>query len=84
MISTIIAVLALAVSGENVYKATSPDGRNEIRITASDGFTYSVWRDGKVLISDSPIAMDIAGKRFPEKVVSASRSSLSGTLKTPL
>ena len=84
MIATFFAAVALTVSCGDVYKAISPDGCNEIRIQAGEGLTYSVWRGGRVLVADSPVAMDIEGKRFPSKVASASRSSLKGTLKTPL
>ena len=81
---SLILVAALVTLHENVQSVVSPDGRNEIRISFSEGIKYSVWRDGKPLVSDSPIAMDIQGKSFPNKVVSIRKSTRQGTLKTPL
>ena len=76
-------MVSLAVSG-GTFRAVSPDGRNEIRVSDGDRLVYSVWRDGKALVSDSAMAMDIDGKRFSTKVVGETKSVLSGTLKTPI
>jgi alpha-glucosidase len=84
MLGAILAAVVVAVTPEAVHKVVSPDGRNEIRVTEGEKLTYSVWRDGKVLVTDSPLAMDIKGKRFPGAVVGEKRSSVSGTLKTPI
>jgi alpha-glucosidase len=84
MTALFFAAAVLVASAGNVHRAVSPDGRNEIRLTEGEELAYSVWRDGKVLVSDSPLAMDIKGKRFPFSVVGKKEASVSGTLKTPL
>lgn len=44
-----VCVLAACASAETA-KATSPDGRTEIRVNAGDGLTWQIVRDGRPLL----------------------------------
>ena len=84
IIAVLTAAVAVTVSAQDVHKVVSPDGRNEIRVVEDDGLSYSVLRDGKILVSESPLALHIKGKRFPVSVIGETRSASTGTLKTPI
>ena len=72
-----------------VVTATSPDGKNEIRLWANP-LAYEVRRAGKVLVGKSEIGMKVngrclstlkcAGEGFPV----IEKRTLSGTLETPI
>ena len=80
----VLGLLSSLAAFGGTYRAVSPDGRNEIRVSDGVRLVYSVWRDGKKLVSDSAMAMDIDGKRFSSKVIGETKVILSGTLKTPI
>ena len=87
------AVAALAVSaGAETIVEKSPDGRNEIRLDTEPALSYSVYRDGKVRVSPTPIAMvfegkgKIGGKTLLKKpkVLANEHGSRKATIKTPI
>jgi alpha-glucosidase len=65
--------------------AVSPNGRNEIRLDCgSGGLEYSVFRDGKAIVSPSGIALEVKGHPFAASIESSEPFTLDGTLATPL
>jgi hypothetical protein len=42
----VLGVMASFAAFGGTYRAVSPDGRNEIRVSDGTRLVYSVWRDG--------------------------------------
>ena len=74
----------LVLAAVSVLSAVSPDGRNEIRMEAGEGLSYSVWRDGKALLASAPVSLAVKGHPFSAKVLKSEPTSFAGTLETPL
>jgi alpha-glucosidase len=47
------------------HSLRSPDGRTEIRIELRDKLSYSVWREGAVLLQPSAISLTLSEPRSP-------------------
>lgn len=57
----LVAVGALTVGAEE-FRATSPDGLNEIRLNTEPELTYSVYRKGQVRVAPTALSMTIQGQ----------------------
>ena len=57
----VVAVLFVthAEAADKTYRMSSPDGKIVVKVTAGDQLTYSVEREGKVLVAPSQIAMKL-------------------------
>ena len=76
---------AFAFAQDTVSSVFSPDGRNEIRFDRKS-ISYKVFRDGVLVVADTPVSMKIAGKELSDgaKFKSFVKGSLSGTVGTPV
>ena len=67
VVAAVVAALLGGCSWVGVYapdtSAVSPDGRNEIRLYLKP-LAYEVIRDGRTVVSKTPISLRIAGKRL--------------------
>lgn len=85
MYLAIAAVLGLADVLMAAEVVVSPDGRNEIVLSENGGvIEWSVRRDGDTVIRPSGIAMDIVGRRFPDRFVGIRRWTVAGERATPI
>ncbi len=81
-----IAGIAFAAGAETI-SVTSPDGKNEIRLSVEDTLQYSVLRNGKVRVAPTAISLTVADKGvLGAKPVVAGRQArtVSGVIKTPI
>lgn len=82
------AMTATALFGANAQTheaaVRSPDGRNELRVRVDGGLSYSVWRDGRRLLEEAPMALQVRGRTLTAKLLDDSASSVQGEVKTPL
>ena len=56
---TAIAVATAATAAPKDYTLSSPDGGLEVKITADDGISWSLYRDGACLLTPSRISMTL-------------------------
>lgn len=56
---TAIAVATAATAAPKDYTLSSPDGGLEVKITADDGISWSLYRDGTCLLTPSRISMTL-------------------------
>ena len=84
-ISTAMVIAAAALQLHAVtLRVTSPDGRNEIRLSDGESLSCSIWRDGAMRIEASGLSLAVRGKTFPTRVAKHETSTLSGELRTPV
>ena len=88
----IVTMLWMAAAGCCLMKfdgadatATSPDGRNEIRLWA-EPLAYEVSRDGVVVVAKTPIGMKVDGACLCQGATlkGVSRREVSGSVETPV
>lgn len=77
------ALLSAAAFGAD-YTAVSPDGKNEIRLSAGEKLTFSVKSAGKERVSASEIKLCVEGRAFTGKALKAEKSQTGGKLRTPI
>jgi alpha-glucosidase len=86
-IGTLIAVGAMcgasSRAAESNYSVRSPDGRIEIRIHATDRIKYDVLLNGKPLLQDSTLSINVEHKTLgtSPKVISAKERSVNQVLE---
>ena len=84
---TAVALSAVSLNAE-MFKAVSPDGKNEIRLeTGAKGMKYSVLRNGKTLVEPIEISLainDLGTLNGKNAKPSASKRKTGGTLATPV
>lgn len=56
---TAIAVATAATAAPKDYTLSSPDGGLEVKITADDGISWSLYRDGACLLTPSRVSMTL-------------------------
>lgn len=56
---TAIAVATAATAAPKDYTLSSPDGGLEVKITADDGISWSLYRDGTCLLTPSRVSMTL-------------------------
>ena len=88
----IVTMLGMAAAGCCLMKfdgadatATSPDGRNEIRLWA-EPLAYEVSRDGVVVVAKTPIGMKVDGACLSKGATlkGVTRREVSGSVETPV
>ena len=88
----IVTMLGMAAAGCCLMKfdgadatATSPDGRNEIRLWAKP-LAYEVSRDGVVVVAKTPIGMKVDGACLCQGATlkGVTRREVSGSVETPV
>jgi len=79
--STVLA--AASRSAESNYTVKSPDGRIEVRIRAADRIQYDVLLNGKPLLQDCKLSIDVDHKTLGmnSKVTSAKERSVNQVLE---
>ncbi|HRU19155.1 MAG TPA: hypothetical protein P5125_02250, partial [Kiritimatiellia bacterium] len=60
MMLAMVGCCVFAKAAERVATASSPDGRNQIRLYV-EPLAYDVLRDGQVLVAPSEIGMTVDG-----------------------
>ena len=56
-------VAPVAFADAKVFRAVSPDGKNELRLeVGGNGMEYSVWRSGKAIVESMRIALKVEGR----------------------
>jgi len=87
LVFTAVALSAVSLNAE-MFKAVSPDGKNEIRLeTGAKGMKYSVLRNGKTLVEPIEISLainDLGTLNGKNAKPSASKRKTGGTLATPV
>ncbi len=69
-----MALFALPLgAATKAHRLTSPDGRTVVTIAAEAPLSYSVTRDGSVLVAPSPIGLTLADGTVIDRPVKASR-----------
>ena len=69
------------------FSATSPSGRNEIRLDTEPALSYSVFADGVERFSKAQMFLRVNGRGdlgAPCRAVAVKKKSLSGRLETPI
>lgn len=83
-----MVVLASAPSGRAAPSdaLTSPDGRIEVRVRAADRLRYDVLLQGRPLLLDSTLSLDVDGTTLGlgPKVRSSKKSSVDRTIEPPV
>ena len=86
LVSAAALLLAEAECVGEEYRATSPDKRNEIRLSAGPVLTYSVYRDGVERVAPTPLSMEVEGQGLlggeKAEVSAVSEEKLSGRVRT--
>ena len=59
VLMTAIAVATAATAAPKDYTLSSPDGGLEVKITADDGISWSLYRDGACLLTPSRVSMTL-------------------------
>lgn len=84
----IIPQVGTCIYAKQNYSLKSPDGKLEILISVNNGVTYSLCREGKLLVNKSAIGMILKDGNHlggnNAKVTKASRSSQTEAISTPL
>ena len=60
ILTLILAFAAMFAAGAKPYVVSSPDGRLKVTVDAGDKFTYSLERNGTVLLQPSEIGLSLA------------------------
>ena len=60
ILTLILAFAAMFAAGAKPYVVSSPDGRLKVTVDAGDKFTYSLERNGVVLLQPSEIGLSLA------------------------
>lgn len=86
MVSGCLGVVSLTASSKNSYVLKSPNGKNEILITAQSKVGYEVYRNGAQVVAWSPLSMDVSGDIWGEggRPVKTERSSVEQVVYFPV
>lgn len=83
----LLAVGGVAAVRAETVSVKSPDGKNEIRLTADETLQYQVLRNGAVRIAPTAISLTVEGHGVlgaKPKIVGKKERAVSGTIKTPI
>ena len=83
----ILALSRALFSFSEVIVVKSPDNKNEIRLSTGKELLLSVWRNGKVRISPTPIGLSVGGKGIlgPDtRIIGRSSRTVDETFLTPI
>lgn len=85
MAFTLTLGTAANLSADN-HTLKSPDGKTEVRIKTSRPLTYSIYKDGALMVDNSPVSISLDnGKTIgKEKVKHVTERSVDNTIQTPL
>lgn len=84
--AALLACAAARAEAQSSQILRSPDGRVEVRVGAGDRVRFDVLYDGKTLLRDSTLALDIDGKKLgvAPSVKSTKRRGLDGFIEPPV
>lgn len=80
------ALSVLCAQAQKTFTLTSPDGRLQTTVTAGDALTFDLVRDGRTLLSPSPVSLTLADGTVwgaSPRVTKAARRSVDETIPSP-
>src|SRR5258706_9185451 len=81
-----VLLFPVCLMAQPTYTLRSPNGRIEMRISASDRLRYSVLLQGKMLMQDSTLSINIDQKVLGEapKVTSTKERAVDQSIEPPV
>lgn len=59
LLAIVLMMTYVTISAQKEYSLLSPDKNLEVKISVGEKIEFSVWKNGKALISPSPLAMNV-------------------------
>src|SRR5258706_7393277 len=79
-----VLLFPVCLMAQPTYTLRSPNGRIEMRISASDRLRYSVLLQGKMLMQDSTLSLTIDQRIFGGKVSATKEHSVDQSIEPPV
>ena len=82
----LLACAAVRAAAQAGYELRSPDGRVEVRVRAGERVRFDVLFDGKTLLRDSALSLDVDGRKLgvSPSVKGEKRRSHDGVVEPPV
>ena len=87
LLPLLLGLCTIAYGKDKTFKLESPDKQTEIHIDLTRAVSYSIYSQGRLILDQSQIGLELAGQKtlgVNPKLLKASRNSIHEVIQSPL